>query len=158
EALPGVIAVLTAKDVPHNQIVENASGGLGELTVAQPVLADDRVRYSGEPIAVIAATEPEIADEAADLVVIDYEDLPVVGDLEAAMADEAPLVHAEGNVLVNGNIESGDVQRAMAEADVIVEGRYDRHHVAPAYLEPEAGVAWIENDVVTMRVSPRVIE
>ena len=158
EALPGVIAVLTAKDVPHNQIVENASGGLGELTVAQPVLADDRVRYSGEPIAVIAATEPEIADEAADLVVIDYEDLPGVFDVESAIADEAPLVHDEGNVLVNWNIESGDVQKAMAEADVIVEGRYQSQHVEHAYLETEAGVAWIENDVVTMRVSTQVIE
>src|SRR5699024_2021370 len=72
EELPGVIAVLTAKDVPHNQIVENASGGLGKLTVTQPVLASDRVRYSGEPIAVIAATEPEIDHKSADLIEIDY--------------------------------------------------------------------------------------
>ena len=76
--LDGVVAVLSAEDVPYNAIVEHASGGLGELTVQQPVLARDRVRYVGEPIAVIAAVDQETADEAADLVHIEYEPLPGV--------------------------------------------------------------------------------
>lgn len=157
-ALPGVAAVLTAEDVPDNRIVENASGGLGELTVAQPVLAADRVRYAGEPVAVIAASEPEIADEAADLVEVTYEEILGVYDVESAVAEEAPLVHEDGNVLVNWNIERGDVEEAMAGADVVVEGEYRSQHVEHAYLEPESGVAWIENDVVTLRVSTQVIE
>lgn len=157
-ALPGVAAVLTAADVPSNRIVEHASGGLGELTVAQPVLADGRVRYAGEPIALIAASEPEIADAAAELVDVTYEDLPGVYDPEDAMAPGAPLVHDEGNVLVNWRIERGDVAAGMAEADVVVEGEYRSQHVEHAYLEPEAGVGWIENGVVTLRVSTQVIE
>lgn len=158
EALPGVVAVLTAKDVPHNEIVEHASGGLGELTVAQPVLAADRVRYVGEPVAVVAATHAEIADEAAELVDVTYEDLPGVFDPEDALADDAPRVHDEGNVLVTWHINRGDAAAAMARADVVVEGEYRSQHVEHAYLEPEAGVAWIENDVVTLRVSTQVIE
>jgi len=116
------------------------------------------VRYVGEPVAVIAATEPEIADEAADLVVVTYDELPGVFDPESALAADAPLVHDVGNVLVNWHIERGDVDKAMSEADVVVEGEYRTHHVEHAYLETEAGVAWMENDVVTLRVSTQVIE
>lgn len=157
-AIPGVVTILTAEDVPNNQIIEHASGGLGELSVAQPVLAADRVRYAGEPIALIAASEPEIAEQAADLVEVTYDELPGVYDVETAIADGAPLIHEEGNVLVNWNIERGDVNNAMADADVVVDGEYRSQHVEHAYLEPEAGVAWMENDVVTMRVSTQVIE
>ena len=70
-----MVAVLTAADVPHNAVVEHASGGLGEVTVEQPVLAADRVRYVGEPIAVVAAVDQETADEAADLIRVEYEHL-----------------------------------------------------------------------------------
>jgi nicotinate dehydrogenase large molybdopterin subunit len=158
QELPGVVAVLTAKDVPSNQVVVRASGGLAEVTVAQPVLAQDQVRYVGEPVAVIAATEPEIADQAADLVVVTYEELPGVFDAETALAADAPLVHDVGNVLVNWHIERGDVDQAMADADVVVDGEYRSQHVEHAYLETEAGVAWMENDVVTLRVSTQVVE
>jgi CO/xanthine dehydrogenase Mo-binding subunit len=158
ERLEGVVAVLTAADVPHNAIVEHASGGLGELTVEQPVLAGDRVRYVGEPVAVVAATDPETAAEAADLVEVEYEPLPGVYRPEDAMADGAPLVHDEGNVLVNWHLERGDVEAAFAEADVVVDHTYRSQHVEHAYLETEAGVGWIENDVVTLRISTQVIE
>ncbi len=157
-SLSGVVAVLTADDVPSNKIVENASGGLGEVSVAQPVLADGQVRYVGEPVAVIAATEPEIADQAVDLVEVTYEELPGVFDVETALAPDAPSVHAVGNTLVNWHIDKGDVDTAMAEADVVVEGEYRSQHVEHAYLETEAGVGWLENDVLTLRVSTQVIE
>lgn len=157
-ALDGVVTVMTAADVPNNQIVEHASGGLGELTVAQPLLADGRVRYVGEPVALIAAAEPEVADEAADLVEVTYEGLPSVHHVEDAVADDAPLVHDVGNVLVNWHIDRGDVDTAMADADVVVEGEYRTQHVEHAYLEPETGVGWLENDVVTVRASTQVIE
>lgn len=157
-ALPGVIAVLTAVDVPYNKVIEHASGGLGELTVAQPVLAEDRVRYTGEPVALVAATEPEIAAAAVDLVDVSYEEIPGVFDPEDALARGAPLVHEEGNVLVNWHIGRGDVAGAMAQADVVVTGEYRSQHVEHAYLEPESGVGWIDNDVLTLRVSTQVIE
>jgi len=157
-ALPGVAAVLTAADVPHNQTVERASGGLAELEVAMPVLAQDRVRYFGEAVAVVAAATQQLADQAAELVSVDYEELPGVFDVESARADGAPRVHEVGNTLVNWQIRCGDAAAAMAAADVVVEGEYRTQHVEHAYLEPEAGVGWLENGVLTLRVSTQVIE
>jgi nicotinate dehydrogenase large molybdopterin subunit len=157
-ALPGVAAVLTAADVPSNQIVEMASGGLAELEVTMPVLAADRVRYLGEPVAIVAAATQQIADEAAELVSIDYEELPGVFDVEAARAAGAPLVHDVGNTLVTWQIRSGDAAAALAGAEVVVTGEYRSQHVEHAYLEPEAGVGWLENGVLTLRVSTQVIE
>ena len=88
-ALPGVVAVLTAADVPSNRIVEMASGGLAELEVAMPVLASGRVRYMGEPVALVAAATQQIAAEAAELVVVECEELPGVFDVESARAESA---------------------------------------------------------------------
>jgi xanthine dehydrogenase molybdenum-binding subunit len=157
-AMPGVAAVVTAADVPSNRIVEMASGGLAELEVAMPVLAGDRVRYFGEPVALVAAATQQIADEAAELVSVEYEDLPGVFDVESALADGAPLVHEAGNTLVTWQINHGDAAKALAGAEVVIEGEYRTQHVEHAYLEPEAGVGWIENGVVTLRVSTQVIE
>jgi xanthine dehydrogenase molybdenum-binding subunit len=157
-ALPGVVAVLTADDVPNNRIVEMASGGLAELEVAMPVLASGRVRYMGEPVALVAAVTQQIAHEAAELVAVDYEELAGVFDVESAQADSSPRVHEAGNTLVCWQIRCGDVESALAAADVVVEGEYRTQHVEHAYLEPEAGVGWIENGVLTLRVSTQVIE
>jgi CO/xanthine dehydrogenase Mo-binding subunit len=157
-ALPGVVAVLTAEDVPNNRVVEMASGGLAELEVPMPVLASDRVRFMGEAVAVVAAVTQQIADEAAELVMVEYEDLPGVYDVESALAPDAPRVHDAGNVLVSWQIKTGDADAAMATADRIVEGEYQSQRVEHAYLETEVGVGWIENGVVTLRVSTQVIE
>jgi CO/xanthine dehydrogenase Mo-binding subunit len=157
-ALPGVAAVLTAADVPGNAIVEMASGGLAELEVTMPVLAADRVRYAGEPVAVVAAATRQIADAAAELVAVDYEELPGVFDVTSALAADSPRVHDVGNTLVSWQIRCGDVAAALAAADVVVAGEYRSQHVEHAYLEPEAGVGWLENGVLTLRVSTQVIE
>jgi len=158
-ALPGVVAVLTAADVPWNQVVERATGGLGELAVAMPVLAADRVRYQGEPIALVAAVSPQVAAEAAELVDVEYEDLAGVFDAERALEPGAPLVHDEGNVLVSWTIARGEVEAALAAADLVVEGEYRTQRVEHAYLEPEAGVGWIDTSgVVTLRVATQVVE
>ena len=157
-ALPGVAAVLTAADVPSNAIVEMASGGLAELEVTMPVLAADRVRYAGEPVAVVAAATRQIADAAAELVAVDYEELPGVFDVTSALAADSPRVHDVGNTLVSWQIRCGDVAAALAAADVVVAGEYRSQHVEHAYLEPEAGVGWLENGVLTLRVSTQVIE
>ncbi len=157
-ALPGVAAVLTAADVPSNAIVEMASGGLAELEVTMPVLAADRVRYAGEPVAVVAAATRQIADAAAELVAVDYEALPGVFDVTSALAANSPRVHDVGNTLVTWQIRCGDAAAALAAAAVVVEGEYRSQHVEHAYLEPEAGVGWLENGVLTLRVSTQVIE
>ena len=158
-ALPGVVAVLTAADVPWNQVLEPPTGGLGELAVAMPVLAADRVRYQGEPIALIAAVTPQIAEQAAELIDVEYDDLPGVFDPERALEPGAPLVHDQGNLLVSWIIARGDAAAALAAADVVVEGEYRTQRVEHAYLEPEAGVGWVDTSgVITLRVSTQVIE
>jgi len=157
-ALPGVIAVLVADDVPHNVMGEEASG-LGLETIRTSVLADGRVRYTGEPVAVIAAETPYLAEAAAELVEVEYEPMPGVDDPEDALADDAPLVHDQGNVLSDWRIGRGDVDSAIEAADHVIEGTYRTQAVDHAYLEPEAGVGWIDVDgVVTLRVATQVIE
>ncbi len=157
-ALPGVRAVLTAADIPHNVIAEEASG-LGIDAIVQPVLASDRVRYDGEPVAVIAAETPGAAVDAAALVEVSYEDTPGVFDTEAALAEDAPAVHAGGNRYVTWRSSIGDVEAALERADLIVEETYVSQRVDHAYLEPEAGIGWVDSDgVITLRVSTQVIE
>jgi nicotinate dehydrogenase large molybdopterin subunit len=156
--LPGVRAVLTAPDVPRNGVTEDASG-LEIGTVVQPVLALDRVRYQGEPVAVVAAETPAAAEEAAELVLVEYEDLPGIFSPEDALEPGAPEIHPGGNRLIEWRMDRGDVDAGLAQADVVVEETYRTTHVDHAYLEPEAGVGWIDSDgVVTLRVSTQVIE
>lgn len=157
-AAPGVHAVLTAQDLPLNVIAEEASG-LGIDAIVQPVVASERIRYDGEPVAMIAAETAAQAIEAAALVEIDYEEAPGVFDAEAALAPGAPAVHAGGNRYVTWRMAIGDVDAALAGADVVVEGTYRSQRVDHAYLEPEAGIGWIDSDgVLTLRVSTQVIE
>jgi len=157
-AVPGVVAVLVADDVPHNQILSEGAGGLGEYEMPMPVLAENRIRYVGEPVALVAATSPQAAEDAAELVAVDYEELPAVFDTVTAQLEDAPKVYDKGNVLVTWQVRSGDVVAGMAEADVVVEETYQSQRVEHAYLEPEAGVAWVDNGVVTLRVATQVIE
>jgi CO/xanthine dehydrogenase Mo-binding subunit len=156
--VPGVVAALTAADVPHNAIVEEASG-LGMTPVSMPVLAADRIRYAGEPIAVVAAETPEAAEAAAELVLVETEDLPGVFTPEQALGSDAPHVHEGGNTLVEWTIRRGDADRALADAPIVIEGTYRSQRVDHAYLEPEAGVAWIDGEgVLTVRVATQVVE
>ena len=155
--LPGVVAILTAADVPNNAIAEEASG-LGMSPVAMPVLAEDRIRYQGEPVALVAAEDPEVAEHAAELVMVTTEDLPGVFSPERALKPDAPHVHDSGNAVVEWRIARGDAERAIRDAPVVVEGTYRSQRVDHAYLEPEAGVGWIDGDVLTLRVATQVIE
>lgn len=157
-ALPGVYAVLTAKDVPNNSMTEEAIG-FGVSFIDTPVLADDRVRYEGEAVALVAAEHPHVAEEAAERIIVEYEEVPGVYEAVEALRNDAPRVHDQGNVLVDWKLQRGDVEAALAKADVVVEGVYRSHAVDHAYLETEAGVGWVETDgVITLRVSTQVIE
>ena len=163
-ALPGVIAVLTARDVPRNELRMELPGRMAEATAGavlatQPVLADGRVRFQGEPVAAIAAESPEIAARAAELVEIDYEEFPGVYDPLTALEPGAPRVHDSGNLLRSWHLRSGDIAQGFAHADVVVEHTYRTPFVDHAYLETETGIGWIDAEgVLTLRVSTQVLE
>ena len=157
-ALPGVIIVMTAADVPSNRLNEEVSGFDLPLP-AMPALAADVARYEGEPLALVAAADAETAYRAAELVDVTYEELSGVYDPEAALRPDAPLVHSTGNLVVDYRIASGDVDAALAAADVVIDGVYRTQRVDHAYLEPEAGTGWISEDgVLSLRVSTQVVE
>ncbi len=159
-ALPGVAAVLTAEDVPHNAVEEDPTG-IGLIRFATPVLAAGQVRYQGEPVALVAAESASDAQTALEAIDVEYEPLPGVFDAEEALAADAPLVHEDraGNVLVHWTLRRGDLAEGFRRADSVVERTYRTQRVDHAYLEPEAGAAWIDaQGVINIRASSQVIE
>ncbi len=134
KALPGVVAVLTADDIPGRK-------DCGVHEVDWPVLCYDKVRYVGDAIALVAAESKAIAAEALKLIEVEYEPLPIISGPKAAAAEGAAAVHAEGNFLEHYHIECGDVAAGFAEAEVIIEREYQTQTVEHAFIEPEAGLA-----------------
>ena len=155
EALPGVIAVFTAKDVPMNEY--------GLIMPDQPVLCGpgsskpyaDRVRWIGDQIALVVADTEELAAQGRDLVIVEYEDLPVLLDPVEAMKDGAPMLHPERgtNIFCHYRIRKGEVESAFAQADLVIEGEYRTPAQEHAYLQPEAGLSYIDEEGrVTVKV------
>ncbi|MFK4071641.1 molybdopterin cofactor-binding domain-containing protein [Streptomyces sp. NPDC029674] len=138
--LPGVVAVLTHEDVPGRRLY-------GMKVADQPVLAGDRVRYHGEPVALVAADHPETARRALRLIEVEYAELPALTDPEQALAGTGPLVHerrvdgGRGNVVRHVRIRHGDLSAARGSADVVVSGTYEVGMQDQAFLGPEAGLA-----------------
>ncbi len=137
---PGVVAVLTTADVPYN--------AFGLIDADQPVLCGDEVRFEGDKVALVVAEDKAAAVAGAALVAVEYEDLPAVTDPRAAMAPDAPLVHQRlgTNVLLRVPIRKGDVARALAEADVVLEGDFSTSWQEHAFLQPEAGIAYVDDE------------
>ena len=136
KALPGVCAVLTHEDVPGENIH-------GLIYADWPVLCADKVRYMGDAVAIVAAENADIAAQALELIEVEYEPLPVVGDPEFARSAGAPLVHEEwtdGNLLKHIKVRHGDVEQGFAEADVIVEHEYRTPTIEHAFMEPECSI------------------
>ena len=148
EAYPGVVAVFTARDVPVNEY--------GLIMPDQPVLCGpgsakegaDIVRCISDQVAVVVADSEVAAAEAARLIDIIYEDLPVVASPEDALKEGAPQLHAhaQGNVLIHYRIRHGDIAAGWAQADVVVEGEYRTGAQEHAYLQPEAGLGYIDEE------------
>lgn len=156
DALEGVVAIFTAKDVPVNEY--------GLITPDQPVLCGpgsdrpdaDIVRCFADQIAVVVAETEAIATAAVKLIAVTYEDLPAVFDAEEALKDDAPQLHNNNpnNVLCHFRIRKGDMTVGWEQADVIVEGEYSTSWQEHAYLQPEAGLSYIdEDDRVTVVVA-----
>jgi CO/xanthine dehydrogenase Mo-binding subunit len=156
EAMGGVIAVYTAKDVPVNEY------GLGEPD--QPVLCGpgsgklgaDRVRFVGDQVALVVAESPKIAEAAAKLIAVDYQELPVITNPIEAMRTGAVLVHhkRDSNVITRYKIRKGDIKKGFDKSDVIIEGLYRTPVQEHAFLQPEAGIAYIDDEGrVTVKVA-----
>ena len=148
EAAPGVVAVFTAKDVPVNEY--------GLQIKDQPVLCGpgsaipgtDVVRFVGDQIAVVVAESEPQARAACKLIRVEWEDLPLVLDAEEAMQPGAYLLHPnrDSNVCYSYRIRKGDVAQGFADADIVIEGVYQTPVQEHAYLQPEAGVAHIDDE------------
>ncbi|MFQ5341765.1 MAG: molybdopterin-dependent oxidoreductase, partial [Anaerolineae bacterium] len=139
QALPGVHAVLTADDIPGEK-------NHGLVFNDWPALADGKVRYIGDPVAIVAADTQEIAEQALELIEVDYEPLPLVTSPEAALAEDAPQIHPGGNLLKHIKVRLGDVEQGFEEADVIVEREYTTPIYEHAFLEPECSIGRIAED------------
>lgn len=163
-ALPGVVAVFTSEDVPVNEY--------GLQYPDQPVLCGpsgpasrcdktgaDVVRFVGDQVAAVVAEDAEIAEAALSLIEVAYEDLPVVTDPREALKPDAPRLHPpypgidlhpelvfEGNIVSRHRIRRGDVDAAFAQADVVVASTYEIPAQEHAYLQPEAGVAYLDDE------------
>ena len=154
-AYPGVKAVLTHHDVPRVLHYGSPHPRSASVTKDQYIL-DDKVRYWGESIAVVAAASEEIAEEALDLVEVEYEELPAAFTVEQALAPGAPSIHGTKNNLVAEPVlvKRGDVERGFAQADLIVEGTYEMGRPTPAYMEPNICVCqWSDEGRLTVWIS-----
>ena len=135
ERLPGVRAVVTAEDTPKRP--------WGAFIQDQYPLSVGKVRYVGEEVAAVAATDPDTAEEALELIQVEWEELPAVYDTEEAMREGAPLVHddKERNIALTIDVERGDVARAFAESDLVVEDAFESMHQWHCALETIGSVA-----------------
>jgi CO/xanthine dehydrogenase Mo-binding subunit len=145
-ALVGVVAVLTAKDVPNNEY--------GLILPDQPVLCGpssnkslgDHVRFEGDNVALVIAETEEIADTARKLIQIEFEDLPIVTDVHEALKEDSILLHPNlgSNEFCHYRIRKGDLEEGFKQADVIIEGDYHTPVQEHAFLQPEAGISFYD--------------
>jgi carbon-monoxide dehydrogenase large subunit len=143
-ARPGVLIAISGADLRDElPLLTPPAERPGLITPAQPCLAADVVRYVGEPIAAIAATDPYLAVDALDAIHVEYEPLPAVTDPEAALADGAPLVHENvpGNLAYTARQLSGDVDAAFAAADFVLRLRLEQPRLAAVPMEGRGIVA-----------------
>jgi len=136
EALPGVHAVLTHKDVPGRK-------NHGLVDIDWPVLCYDKVRYTGDAVAIVAADSTDIAVQALDLIEVEYQSLPVVSDPISARDADTSILHEDrpdGNLLKHIKVRKGDMEAGFAQADVIVERTYHTPMTEHAFLEPECAI------------------
>ena len=145
-AVPGVIAVFTAKDVP-------GTNGVGMIIKDEPVLVGEKIRRYGDAVALVVAETEEIAIEAGKKIRLTLKELPAYFDAQSAMAPDAVAIHGSSNILTVRKIRKGDVEAAFAASSVIIEKRYTTQWVEHAYIEPEAGLAEYDGKIVTVWVS-----
>jgi CO/xanthine dehydrogenase Mo-binding subunit len=152
EAVSGVVAVLTSADVPVNEYgltMFDQPVLIGVTSTGRSAVACDVSRWEADHLAVVVAETIEAADAAAAAIDVTWEPLPVVADLDAALAPGAPILHPEvssgSNAYHSYRIRKGDPDAGWAAAEVVVEGDYELPHQEHAYLQPEAGLAYVDD-------------
>ncbi len=160
-AVPGVKAIITGADLPDvpDELGTGGEGGINFRDLSRNILARGKVLYEGHPVAAVAAVTLRIAQEAAELIRVEYELLPPVLSLEHAMEDDAPLLHDDlytsglespperaSNIASRRVIARGDLDAGWAEADVVVEREYSTKAVHQGYIEPHAVLAQTGED------------
>ena len=142
EDLPGVMAVLTAADITDLNPIYNG----------RPVIAMEKVRYVGEPVAAVAAVDLATAEEALSLIQVNYEELPAVTGIDAARKSGAPLIHADknGNIGTHEKVVRGDVEEGFAQSDEIVEDTFTFPMVYHYAMEPHSVIAYYGDDEITV--------
>jgi len=140
--IPGVITVLTGRDVP-------GTNRQGIVHKDQPVLADDKVRHRGDAVALVVAEDRTTLKKALSLIRVEIDPLPGVFTVDDALRPDAPLVHEkhpQGNVLLKATIQAGNSQAALEECDILIEETFHVPVVSHAFIETENGVAWQEEN------------
>lgn len=157
KAIPGVYAAISGADFPGAKSGDIGGEGGGDVAdVAKNIMARDKVLYHGHAVAAVAATSAAIAEAALEAIVVDYEVLTPVLDLDAAMAPDAPLINEKcftknlpeaaekpSNISAVMNLARGDVEEGFEQADVTVEGEYRIPMVHQGYIEPHACTATV---------------
>ena len=168
-ALPGVKAIITGKDFPNagDQIVDLGEGPARLKYIRDNVLATDKALYSGHPVAAVCATSLHIAEEALDLIEIEYEVLDAVLDVREAMQEGAPQLHDDmttqefgedtgkkSNLATHFQHKLGDPDKAFAAADVVIEREFHTATVHQGYIEPHNATAmWNSDGQITVWTS-----
>lgn len=149
EAMDGVACVITSADVP-------GTDGFGVFVHDQPIMARGKVRHVGEAVAAVAAEDLVTARRALSKIKVEYEELPGLFDPEDALKPGAPIIHdyAPGNVVKHIPVRKGDIEAGFAAADLVLEDDFSTQQVEHAYLEPEAGIAYVDPDDVVVVISP----
>lgn len=146
QRLNGVKAIVTGKDFG------GWTWGWAPTTRDEPPLAVDKVRYMAEAVVAVAAVDEDTAEEATDLIKVEYEELPGVFDAEEAMKEGAPKIHdyVENNLSWEFHMDFGDIEKGFREADLVHEDRFETGRVTHGYLEPPAAVGYYDSSGITI--------
>jgi nicotinate dehydrogenase large molybdopterin subunit len=137
--VPGCVGVFTSRDIP-------GQNRFGIINKDQRLLADDKVRFVGDAVALVAAETAEAAEQAVKAIRVVYKDLPAVFDAEQALRPGAPVVHEKSNLLGRRLITRGNPEAGFEKAHVVVEREYTTTWIEHTYLEPDAGMGYVDAD------------
>ena len=152
KALPGVVGVFTAEDIPGDNKVGHLKKDWDTM-----IAVGDITHYLGDSICIVAAETPEIVEEAKKLVKVEYEELTPVRSPYEAMAEDAPHVHSGGNLMAHKHVSRGNAKEAIARSKYVLTEKYSTPYTEHAFLEPECAVAFPEGDGVKVYSSDQSV-